>query len=402
MLVASVLAVAAYMVLSQTALAAVPTVVYSSGNVNVPIPASGTSGLMTDQVINVADTGNIYDVNVRLRLNHTYDADLEISLIAPDGTTIDLSSDNGNNWDNFGSGATDCSGTRTVLDSDAALALVSYDPPWAGRYRPEGNLDGLRGHNINGNWTLRINDDAAGDTGALYCWQLVIGRDATAPTTPVQGGALNRAVQVSTSFKPAWSASDPESGVAYYYPTVWTRPYTSATFTAVSALGSVRATSKTYAGAAGNTYCFTTYARNFVFLYSPESAYKCTAVPVNNTSLIHSAGWTQKTGLGYYKNTYSQAKTQGSSLTLNAIVGDRVGIVATKCPGCGVIDVFIDTGGGPVFLKRFNLNATTTLKKRVLLVPAFAVPNTTGNLTVVVASSGKPVRIEGVGVLNHE
>jgi subtilisin-like proprotein convertase family protein len=396
MLVAALAAVAGYMVLTSAALAAVPTKVYSSGNINVLIP---DSGLMADQMINVPDPGRVYDVNVRLRLDHTYDSDLDITLIAPDSTAVDLSSGNGGSYDNFGKGAQNCTGTKTVFDSDAAASLLQYDPPYAGTFRPEGNLDVLRGHNVNGNWTLRINDTFAGDSGHLFCWQLVIARDSTAPTVPLIGGAMSRLFQTATSFKPAWHSSDPESGVAAYYPDWSGRPFNSNSFTTGGDFGGpTRATTKTLAGTSGNTYCVEAYARNFVSLYSATSVFKCTSVPVNNTDLTASAGWTQKTGTGYYKNTYSQAKTHGATLTLNGVVADQLAVIATKCPGCGVIDVL----WGGTFLKRFNLNATTLLKKRVLFIPAFGSPNQTNNLTISIASTNKPVRIEGVGVLNHQ
>jgi subtilisin-like proprotein convertase family protein len=401
-LVAALAAVAVYMCVTTAAFAAVPTTVYSSGNVNVPIPAGApgvTSGAMADQVISVPDLGQVYDVNVKLRLDHTYDSDLAISLQGPDGTTIALSTNRGGNWDNFGSGAQSCSGIKTTFDSDASRSLIQYDPPWAGTFRPEGNLDAFRGRQVNGNWTLHINDGAPGDYGALFCWQLVIARDSTGPTVPVIGGAMIRHFQTTTTFYPAWHSSDPESGVAAYYPFWVRRPYNAAGFTTGGDFGGpTRATTKKLAGTSGNTYCVQAYARNFVNLFSNTSAYKCTSVPVNNTDLTASAGWTQKTGTGFYKNTYSQSKTHGATLTLNGVIADQLAVIATKCPGCGVIDVL----WGGIFLKRFNLNATTLLKKRILVIPAFGSPNQTNNLTISVASTNKPVRIEGVGVLNHE
>jgi subtilisin-like proprotein convertase family protein len=152
------------------------TASYGSGAVNVPIPASGTTGSMTDQVLAISDVGAVQDVNVRLRLNHSYDGDIAISLVGPDGTTVALSNRRGGSGDNFGSGATDCSGTFTVFDDAAATAISAGSAPFAGTFRPDSPLTAFNGKPSEGNWTLKINDAASGDSGALYCWQLEITR----------------------------------------------------------------------------------------------------------------------------------------------------------------------------------------------------------------------------------
>jgi hypothetical protein len=114
---------------------------------------------------------------VRIRLNHTYDGDIDISLTGPDGTTIDLSSDNGLNGDNYGSGAADCSGTMTVFDDQASTSIIGQPAPFAGVFRPEQALSAFEGKPSQGNWTLRVTDDGmSGYVGTLYCWELVITR----------------------------------------------------------------------------------------------------------------------------------------------------------------------------------------------------------------------------------
>ena len=62
---------------------------YSSGDVAVPINDLST----VDIPITVSDTGVVDDVNVRVRLDHTFDGDVEMSLVHPDGT-VRLLSDN--------------------------------------------------------------------------------------------------------------------------------------------------------------------------------------------------------------------------------------------------------------------------------------------------------------------
>ncbi|MGH6630237.1 MAG: carboxypeptidase regulatory-like domain-containing protein, partial [Burkholderiales bacterium] len=68
-------------------LGAPSTALYSTGNIAVPIPDVNT----VDIPITIAATGAVADVNVRVRLNHTFDADLTLSLVAPDNTVVTLS-----------------------------------------------------------------------------------------------------------------------------------------------------------------------------------------------------------------------------------------------------------------------------------------------------------------------
>ncbi|HEX7997611.1 MAG TPA: M36 family metallopeptidase [Pyrinomonadaceae bacterium] len=147
-----------------------------SGNISVPIPDVATA----EVPINITDAGAIADVNVRLRLNHTFDGDLLISLIHPDGTSITLSDNRGSSGDNFGSGNNDCSGTHTVFDDAAATAIASGTAPYVGSFRPALPLNGLNGKDALGTWKLRVADTAAQDTGTIGCVQIEITRQGFA------------------------------------------------------------------------------------------------------------------------------------------------------------------------------------------------------------------------------
>ena len=113
-------------------------------------------------VMAVPDLKIIQDLNVVIgRITHTYDADLDMYLVAPDGTTVELSTDNGGGGDNF---------TDTVFDGEAATPVTSGSAPFNGTYRPEGDLSVLYGTSAAGNWTLKVYDDAGADTGVLESW----------------------------------------------------------------------------------------------------------------------------------------------------------------------------------------------------------------------------------------
>jgi PKD repeat protein/subtilisin-like proprotein convertase family protein len=169
---------------------------YSSGGVAVAIPDNTPAGV--EVPILVTDAGAVADVNVRVRLNHTYDSDLVIALVHPDGTVVTLVSKRGGAGDNYGSGATNCSGTFTVFDDAASTPINSGAAPFAGSYRPTQLLSTLNGKSVVGIWKLRVTDTGGGDVGTLYCFQLDIARQQydccggnAAPTlTGIEGSAL--------------------------------------------------------------------------------------------------------------------------------------------------------------------------------------------------------------------
>ena len=147
-------------------------VTHSSGNIAVPITDLST----VDIPITVSDTGAVGDVNVSVRLNHTFTGDLQLRLIAPDGTIVNLANNRGGAGDNYGTGANDCSGVSTKFDDAAATAISAGVAPFNGSFRPETPLSALNGKAMNGIWRLRVSDTANLDTGTIGCVTLEISR----------------------------------------------------------------------------------------------------------------------------------------------------------------------------------------------------------------------------------
>jgi subtilisin-like proprotein convertase family protein len=121
----------------------------------------------------------IAKVSVSFYLTHTWDADLDVFLIGPDGTEVALTTDNGGTGDNYGSSC--AIGGRTVFEDDAATAITTGAAPFVGTFRPEGSLAAFAGTAANGTWTLRVIDDEFLIAGAIQCWHL-----ALTTTEPVQ------------------------------------------------------------------------------------------------------------------------------------------------------------------------------------------------------------------------
>jgi subtilisin-like proprotein convertase family protein len=146
---------------------------FSTGDIAVPIADSSTVNVP----INVGPAGNVLDIDALVRLDHTFDADLDMFLISPGGgTTVELSTDNGSSGDNFGSGSNDCAGGSTRFNDAASTSITAGSAPFPGSYTPEGSLSGFNGLNESGQWTLQVTDDAGMDTGTIGCVRLVIRR----------------------------------------------------------------------------------------------------------------------------------------------------------------------------------------------------------------------------------
>ena len=139
------------------------TTTVSSGNVNLPIP---DVSMITSNMPVSGIGGAITDVNVTLNINHTWDHDLEVYLISPAGTRVQLFANVGDSGHNF---------TGTILDDQAAVSITSGSAPFAGSYQPQTPLAALNGQSPNGTWSLEVHDDDAGDTGTLINWSLAIG-----------------------------------------------------------------------------------------------------------------------------------------------------------------------------------------------------------------------------------
>lgn len=166
-------------------------VTFVSTDVPKPIPDLGS----VESTITVSNlTQQLDGVRVALYLTHTFDSDLAISLISPDGTTVELTSANGGSGDNYG---TSCD-QPTIFDDSAPISITAAGAPFAGSFQPEQPLrlfSGKAPSAANGTWRLRVRDLASDDTGVLQCWKL----ETTPISCPTDSGACLFAPFVLTS-----------------------------------------------------------------------------------------------------------------------------------------------------------------------------------------------------------
>jgi uncharacterized repeat protein (TIGR01451 family) len=141
-----------------------------SNSIPAAIPDANPTG--TNSLVFVSNVTNaIGGLTVSLYLPHTYDSDLALQLIGPDGTTVPLSTHEGGSGHNYG---LSCS-QPTVFDDAASASISTGFAPFVGAYRPESPLSafiGKSGTNVNGIWQLRAVDSVPGDVGIIECWSL--------------------------------------------------------------------------------------------------------------------------------------------------------------------------------------------------------------------------------------
>ncbi|MBZ0298232.1 MAG: S8 family serine peptidase, partial [Anaerolineae bacterium] len=114
-----------------------------TSNPNKAIPDNNTGGV--EDVIAVAETGRIQSIQVSVDIEHTWIGDLVVTLTGPDGTAAALHDRQGSSGDNI----------QTTYDLAAVPALAAF-----------------QNREIQGNWTLRVQDLASIDTGTLKSWAL--------------------------------------------------------------------------------------------------------------------------------------------------------------------------------------------------------------------------------------
>ena len=114
--------------------------------------------------------------SVCINLTHTWVADLDIRLIAPDGKNILLTSGLGGDGDAY---------TNTCFRMDGSAHIITQWWPFTGNFIPFSNLGNINnGQNGNGTWTLRILDTYAyADAGEMLDWQILFEENAPAPDT---------------------------------------------------------------------------------------------------------------------------------------------------------------------------------------------------------------------------
>jgi subtilisin-like proprotein convertase family protein len=153
--------------------------------------------------------GVILDLNIKVRLTHTFLNDLALTLISPSGRRVLLVDDTGGSNDNF---------TDTEFTDEGTMSIRDGTAPFTGKFRPLERLSFFDGQSPNGIWKLEIHDQAGGDAGRLEAWSLIIAHAEPAANTDSSGAYrigpwADQTVTVRAVRKIGWVGPTPASHV---------------------------------------------------------------------------------------------------------------------------------------------------------------------------------------------
>jgi len=134
---------------------------YSASDLPKNISQSGTPTVESKTFITAQ--GTVSDINVSVKGSHTYISQLHAFLVSPSGTEARLFANNCFNLTNF-----DC-----TFDDQSSFDISC--PLTGGKiFKPQHDLSRFNGENIEGEWTLRIDDTNGGDGGQFQNFDIDI------------------------------------------------------------------------------------------------------------------------------------------------------------------------------------------------------------------------------------
>ncbi|TWH03175.1 hypothetical protein L615_001200000440 [Nocardioides sp. J9] len=202
------------------------------------------------------------------------------------------------------------------------------------------------------------------------------GGDSTPPSTSLSGGPANGAITTSTSA--SFTLGSSEAGSSF----------------GCSLDGRDRACTAgkhTLTGLTPGTHVFRASATDAAGNTDPTAATRTWTVPVPARSLKRSAGWKLASAPAAYGGKVATTSRRGASLTYPVRKARRVALVASGGSTHGTVRVY----AGKRLVKTVKLRTARTTTRRVIPVTTFG-SAWSGTIKVVVVSSGRPVRVEGL------
>jgi len=200
-LAVGILMLATALVTSQTARAISPpapsgcpaVTTHFSNDTATPIP-DGPS-VITSQIVVSGLEGMTWDVDLTTFITHDFPLDLDITLSAPNGAVMTITTDNGHTFPDVFNGTVwddqaDPGGQVPYVHNEFLAQDHDYtDPVVAEKLAPEESFAAAWvAGDPNGVWTLTISDDKALDGGMLHGWAL----DITTLPYELEGDAATR------------------------------------------------------------------------------------------------------------------------------------------------------------------------------------------------------------------
>ncbi|MBC7932122.1 MAG: proprotein convertase P-domain-containing protein, partial [Rubrivivax sp.] len=146
----------------------------------------GSTGAITDLgttnfTLNIPDSKVIGNLKFLMNATHSATADLDVSLISPDGNEVVLFDDPPT------TAGAPAPQINLTLDDEAGIPVSNFGLHSGMIYTPElyARLEYFRGMQAQGTWTLRIRDDLTANTGTVNSWGLTVCEDAPLPACSI-------------------------------------------------------------------------------------------------------------------------------------------------------------------------------------------------------------------------
>nr|WP_299342471.1 zinc-dependent metalloprotease family protein [Allomuricauda sp.] len=132
--------------------------------IGLPLTIASSTPNTVSTTVTVPEDFSVSDVSLSMNLEHTFLGDLVVRLISPSGTENIILSNTCGEFDDV----------NAVFEDGASEISCSNNPAISGTVRPVGVFDIFKGESSLGEWTLEIQDTAAGDGGSLVDFSLQI------------------------------------------------------------------------------------------------------------------------------------------------------------------------------------------------------------------------------------
>ncbi|WP_328525656.1 hypothetical protein [Kribbella sp. NBC_00359] len=191
--------------------------------------------------------------------------------------------------------------------------------------------------------------------------------DQSGPVAVLRGPA--QPFTLASTIPVSWTGSDTGSGVASYQ-VRWTRAPFNGGFAAwryPAAWQKVTGINVTFSATApGYTHCFQVRGVDKLGNVGACSTVNCAAAPIDDRSMGASSGWTRSTSSVFYRGTATVTTKAGVYLSRTGAALSRVAIVATRCPTCGSVGMYVNN----VAVGTVSLYSAKLQYRAVIALPA--------------------------------
>ncbi|MGZ4459095.1 MAG: choice-of-anchor D domain-containing protein [Nocardioidaceae bacterium] len=233
--------------------------------------------------------------------------------------------------------------------------------------------------------------DEAGHTASMH---LPFTSDTAPPTLTMSGpGRWLNVLAGRPTF--SWDGHDSGSGPSFYETRVRTATPTTDYTTYRVPKGYTSTDSYQWLAprvAVGQEYCVRVRVQDASGLWSAYLT-RCAVRPVDDASLAASSGWSRIKVSGLYQGTETTTSRTGATLrTASTVTTRRIGVVASTCPTCGSVGVYV----GQRYVGKVSL--VSSLRKDLQLLRLPLLPQTVSGRVVLKTLSSRPVRIDGLSL----